>query len=376
MSDYRLRRSSLAVHGGGIAGAIQYLGTNESPNLIILETSHSEAALMEALDGLAAVVSPDTRVVLIGANNDIVLYRRLISMGISEYMIGHISAGEIVDVVLSIFQENEEQSRGRIIAVYGTRGGVGSSALAANLAHALSATVGEDTTLVDMDVPFGTAALSFNQSPRQSVVDALAQPDRLDDTLLERFMLKFSDKMTILPSPASPVNAVGIEPAAVELLFNVLRRNAAYVVVDIPHVWQPWVRDILVECSELVMVTYPDLANLRDTRNLLDLVGQSRGTGAPTKLVFNRVGMSKKGELGPKDFEESLKFEPHVQVPFEPAVFGMAMNNGEPLSQTSGSSPSVKAIEKLAWMVSGKDPNAVQGKKKSQNGGLLNFLKR
>lgn len=375
MSDYRLRRSSLAVHGGGIAGAIQYLSSNESPNLVILETSHSEDELMGALDGLAGVVSPETRVILLGSSNDIGLYRRLIGMGISEYLIGHVAAGEVVEAILNIFQGTEDQSRGRIIAVYGTRGGVGSSVVAANLAHALSTVVGEDTTLVDMDVAFGTAALTFNQTPRQSVLDALAQPDRLDDTLLDRFMLKYNDKMTILPAPASPVNATAIDSAALEMLFSVLRRNASHIVVDVPHLWAPWVRELLVEANELVFVTYPDLANLRDARNLVDIIGQSRGTGAPMKLVFNRVGMSKKGELGPKDFEDSLKIEPQLMVPFDPAVFGMAMNNGEPISQTSASSPAAKAIEKLAWMVSGKNPQTAQVKK-SGSGNLLKFLKR
>lgn len=360
----------MSVHGHGLNGAIQYLASHESPHLLILEIDLSEDALLDGLERLAAVVSPETRVMIIGNSNDIGLYRRLIGMGISEYLFGPLDPGDVVSVITRIFAGSEDQHKGRVIGVYGSRGGVGTSAVAANVAFALAKSYNEPVVLVDLDIAFGTASLALNVNARQTVADVLVQPDRLDEVLVERSLIKINDKISLLAAPSQPNAQTHIDGRIIEALINILQKTAAYVVLDIPHLWAPWVRELLIECNELVLVTYPDLANLRDVRNLVEVLNQARGTGAPTQLILNRVGVARKGELTGKDFEESVKLTPKLSIPYEPGVFGTAMNNGDAVVQTAPNSESTKSFLKLATLVSGKGA----AKKARKGGGIFSKL--
>lgn len=371
MADPRLRKSKVEVHEGGLEAAVTILSNRASPNLIMLETTLEGDRLIEALDALAPVVAPETRVIIIGRSNDIGLYRRLVGLGISEYLFGEVTADELVRAVEGIFAGSEGETQGRSIAVFGTEGGVGTSTVAVNLACALARAYQEEVVLVDLDFAFGTDALALNLSPKQFVTEALAAPERLDDVLLERFMVKYDEHLSVLAAPMTPGQSMDPRPEAVDALLSLLRSSAAFVVLDVPHLWRPWVRETLLDANELLLVTYPDLANLRDSRNILDALGDGRGVHQPTRLVFNRVGLCKKAELSGKDFEESAKVEPQFSIPFEPVPFAQAMNNGEPLIQTASGSASAKMFEQMAWQVSGRDRPITKKKGKSLLSGLF-----
>jgi hypothetical protein len=89
------------------------------------------------------------------------------------------------------------------VAFVGAKGGVGSSTVAHNFAHALTEHMQTNAVIVDFDLPFGTAGLDFNQDPLHGVVDALSQPDRLDSTLLERMMARCTDRLSLFAAPAT-----------------------------------------------------------------------------------------------------------------------------------------------------------------------------
>lgn len=371
--DRRLRRSVVEVRDGGIDAAGRHLMSGGCPDLLILESSLDGEHLKEALDALAGAVAPQTSVIVLGSSNDIALYRALLGMGVSEYLIGDIDPQELANAIATIFQNGAGESAGRVVAVYGARGGVGASAVATNLAVALSRETEEDVLLVDLDLSFGTDALALNLNPRQTVQEALAQPDRLDDLLLDRFRVKVDDHLSLLAAPAV-LGDGGTEPTpqALDALFGLLRTTASFVVVDLPHQWCPWVREVLMDANELVVVAYPDLANLRDARNLLERLVEPRGIQAPTRLVFNREGLARKGELSAKDFEDGLGTKPLLSIPYDGAAFGTAMNTGEPVVAASPNCAASKAITDLAWTVSGRprtDAKARAKAKASKSGG-------
>ncbi|MGC2857157.1 AAA family ATPase [Novispirillum sp. DQ9] len=354
-TDRRLRRCTVAVQDGGLEAAARHLALGTSPDLLILETHLDGDRLMQALDALAGAVAPTTRVVILGQGNDIALYRALLGMGVSEYLVGAIDAGELAGIADAIFNAEGSGNTGRVVAVFGARGGVGTSAVATNLAVALGREMAEDVLLVDLDLAFGSDALALNLNPRQTVQEALAQPDRLDDLLLDRFRVKVDDHLSLLGAPAILGDGAGEPtPEALDALFAVLRRNASHVVVDLPHQWSPWVREVLMDANEVVVVAYPDLANLRDARNLLERLSEPRGVQAPTRLVFNREGLARKGELAAKDFEEGAGARPVLSIPHDGPAFAAAMNTGEPVCAAAPNSPAAKAITELAWMVSGQ----------------------
>ena len=151
---------------------------------------------------------------------------------------------------------------------------------------------------------------------------------------------------------------------SIDAVLGIVKRMADFVVVDVPHAWEPWVSEVLAGADDLIMVARPDLTNLRNAKSLVEYFGPMRGSDAPTRLVFNQVGAAKRSDLSDKDFTDALAKEPTISIPYDPEAFGRAMNNGEMMSKASARSKATKAIEALAKIVGAREP-ADGGDKKS-----------
>lgn len=367
----RLHRATLTAEAGGLAEAHAYLASHDSPDVLVLETAEDPEALVAALDRLADVVRPGTRVILLGDSNDIALYRRLLSMGVSEYLYGPITAEELVDAVHRVASvDGEDAGAGRVIAVFGAAGGVGTSTVAVNLADAIAARGETSVALVDLDLWFGIDALALNLTPRQGAAEALRDPARLDETLLDRVMERHGDGVYVLAAPASPEVAAPPTEEALEKLLAVLRRKVDVVVLDLPRLWTPWIKTLLIEAQEPVLVAYPDLVNLRNARAVVDAVGPARAHG-PVRIVFNRAGLSRKHELTAADFTEALGRAPDAVLPFEPTLCGSAMNQGQTLREAGKTSALVRGLNGLADVVV---PPPDKGGRKGKGGFSLKTL--
>ena len=364
--DRRLSRSRMAVQTGGIEAATSYLGVNDTPQLLIVEAAETGDAMFERIEMLAEVCNPNSNVVLIGTENDIGLYRELKSLGISEYFSGKVDTEQIMVAIEDIFSDNSEASLGQSIAIIGARGGVGTSVLAVNIAHRLGAMLDDDILLIDCDLSFGTLALMCNVEPKQSLADALAQPGRLDATLIERVRLVVDDHLSMVPAPSALSGDYEIDVEAFEAMMRICRGMAGQVVLDIPHLWAPWVQDVLIDAGQLVVVTTPDLPGMRDTKHIKDAAAKRADRDTGFHVIFNKVGMSRKTEISAKDFMAQIEVEPTVSVPWDPILFGNALNNGEMLDKAGKSSKVVAEIDKLAGVISGAEPMDKKGKAKAK----------
>jgi Flp pilus assembly CpaE family ATPase len=137
-NERHFARCQIIVHDGGIDNGIESLSANETPNLIIIEAEETGGLLIEKLEALANVTDSNSKILLIGYENDIQLYRNLMDMGISEYLCGTVSAPQLEASINQLFTDPGSIELGRVIACIGARGGTGSSTIAANLADALS----------------------------------------------------------------------------------------------------------------------------------------------------------------------------------------------------------------------------------------------
>jgi pilus assembly protein CpaE len=133
---------------------------------------------------------------------------------------------------------------------------------------------------------------------------------------------------------------------------RIARGMASFVILDLPHLWAPWIQDALLDATELVLVTNPDLPGMRDIKNLSE-AAKAGGASDGARLVLNKVGMARKTEISAKDFETQINLPPAVSIPYEPILFGTAMNNGEFLSKAGKSSKVSAEISKLVEVVSG-----------------------
>src|SRR5712672_4627040 len=200
--DRRLSKAHLSIQMGGMAAAIEAYHTVPTPNVIILETE-GRSDILAGLDQLATVCDPGTRVVVIGRANDVAPYRELVRRGVNDYVVGPVETIDVVRSICSLFAASEAVASGRVLAVVGAKGGVGSSTVAHNIAWAIARDVHLDAVVADLDLPFGTAGLDFNQDPPQGIADAVFSPDRIDTALIDRRLSKCTDHLSLLAAPAT-----------------------------------------------------------------------------------------------------------------------------------------------------------------------------
>ena len=307
-----------------------------------------------------------------GDVNDVEMYRVLIQQGVSDYLVPPISPQRVLEAIAAVCIDPSEPPRGRVIGFMGAKGGTGSSTVAHNTAWSLAQSFDDDVAVLDLDLAFGTLGLAFNMEPPQGIEDALAHPDRLDEVLLERFMAKPEEHIMLLTAPASLDRDAEIDVESFDILVDLVRRTVPFTVLDIPHRWTSWSRHVLSQSDEIVLVSTLDLACLRDTKSLYDVLSKRRVNDAPIRLVLNHLGAYRKSQLSVRDFEDAVGAPPALVVPHDPALFGTAANNGQMIGDLNKNSKVAQGFKALAQSVSGQEPTK-KGKKKK---GALSVFKR
>lgn len=369
-ADRRLSRAHVEIHKGGAREAARYFAQHPTPDLLLVETVSAADGVLSELDELAQVCDEKTKAIVIGRSNDVQLYRQLIRSGISEYLLAPIAPLQVIEAISCLYADKASAPLGKLVAFAAARGGAGSSTLAHNFAWSVANTLKIRTALIDLDLAFGTAALNFNQESTQGIAEALEAPDRIDDVLLERLLVKCGEHLSMLTAPASLNQDRDLDAAAVETLIDRARTMAACVVVDLPHVWSAWTRNILHHADEIVIVATPDLATLRNCKSLLQATKARRANDSPPRVIINQSGVPKRKEVPLKDFGDTIGQQPEFVINFDPPLFGLAANNGQMLAEVQPKSRAADAMRQLAKTVTGR-----QAKSATKDGGFsLSFL--
>ena len=372
--DRRLAKAHVSVHMGGVEAAVAHYQQNPTPNLIILESSLPRDHILAELDRLAENCDPGTKVLVIGHANDVLLYRELLKRGVSEYLVEPVEPMQLMEAISNLYNNPETEPVGQVYAFIGAKGGVGSSTVCHNAAWCLSEIVKADVVIADLDLAFGTTGLDFNQDPMQGIADALSSPDRLDEVLLDRLLTKCSAHLSIFAAPVVLDREYDLSVAGCDQVIDVARQNVPYVAVDLPHTWTAWVKSILLQADEVIITAAPDLANLRNAKNIVDLLQQSRRNDSKPRLVMNMVNMPKRPEISVKEFESAIGLKAISIIDFDSETFGQAANNGQMIEELSAKARSAVAFREIAMSISNRrDTQAA--KKTSAFGPLLEKLK-
>jgi pilus assembly protein CpaE len=369
-ADRRMARAHGTAMAGGIPAAIRLFQTQSTPNLLLVESTGPRDMLIANLASLAEVCQPDTKVVVIGHVNDVILYRDLIRQGVSEYIVAPVLPLQIVETIAALYRSEKAAPIGRVIAFMGAKGGCGSSTICHNCAWDLARNAGVETTIIDLDLAFGTAALDFNLDASGGIMEAIAQPERVDPLLLDRLLVKIGDKLNLLGGPGSVDKDFSIEPHAVETILTAMRASVPTILVDLPNLWAPWVRFTLLHADQIVLTAEPELASLRNAKALVDMLKSARPNDPPPSLVLNQVGVPKRPEIAAADFRKAVGTEVMTSVPFDPASFGAALNNGRMALDMAPRSKAADAMRKVARDLVGDKPG------KPEAGAGQSFLKK
>ncbi len=357
--DRRLGKAHLKIQMGGMAAAIEAYRSAPTPNVIVLE-SDGRNDLLNGLDQLATVCDAGTRVVVIGRINDVMLYRELVRRGVSDYVLAPVGAIDVVRSICNLFSAPEAKAVGRIIAVVGAKGGVGASTIAHNVAWAIARDLAMDAVVADLDLAFGTAGLDYNQDPPQGIADAVFSPDRVDTAFIDRLLSKCTDHLSLLAAPATLDRVYDFGTDAFDAVFDTLRSTMPCIVLDIPHQWSGWTKRALIGADDILIVAAPDLANLRNAKNLFDLLKAARPNDRPPLYCLNQVGVPKRPEIAAAEFAKAIESQPIVSIPFEPQIFGSAANNGQMIAEISANHKSIEMFLQIAQRLTGRSETKKQ----------------
>jgi pilus assembly protein CpaE len=352
--DRRMARAHVKVQTGGIVAAAEFYQAAATPNLIIVESKLPNERLDFELDRLSQVCDAGTKVVVVGHVNDVELYRSLVQRGVSEYLVAPVGLMDVIKMVADLYVDRSAAPLGRTIAFIGAKGGVGSSLIAHNVAWAISREFENDALVVDLDLPFGTAGLDFNQDPPQGIAEALGAADRLDDNFLDRLLARCSDHLNLLAAPATLDRTYDFGEMAFDPVVDLAQAGAPAVILDMPHAWNAWVRKTLLAADEVVITVEPDLANLRNAKNLIDLLKAGRANDQLPRLIINKYGLAKRPEIKIEDFTSALAVEPLAVIPFDAQLFGTATNNGQMIAEAEPKNQIAETFGMVARAVTGR----------------------
>jgi pilus assembly protein CpaE len=365
---------------GGLRNAIQSLSVSASPNILMVDLSESGDPLND-INALAEVCEPGTVVIAIGQVNDVRLYRDLLASGIHDYLLKPLSANMLRDSLTqaqAVFMtpkagDDEGVKRHISTAVIGTRGGVGASTLVTSLAWLFSAEKRMPTALLDLDVHFGTGALTLDLEPGRGLTDAIDNPGRIDGLFIERAMIRANENLAILSAEAPINQPLMTDGAAFLQLQEEFKHQFEMTVLDMPRNMLINFPHLLNEVNAIVLAAEMSLASARDTIRILSWL-KTNAPHSQVIVVANKVqpGMA---EISKTDFEASIERKIDISIPFDQKAATNAAKLGKTFVDANGGSKASAAINQLASLVIGAaegdlDESDGGGAKKSLLGAL------
>ncbi|MBV1918532.1 MAG: pilus assembly protein CpaE, partial [Sphingomonadaceae bacterium] len=364
---------------GGLRNAVQSLSITSSPNILMVDLSESGDPLND-INALAEVCEPGTIVIAVGQVNDVRLYRDLISSGIHDYLLKPLLPAQVRDSLAqaqAVFAQ-PKQNDGAVVkqhistAVIGTRGGVGASTLATSLSYLFSADNMLPTALLDLDIHFGTGALTLDLEPGRGLTDAIENPSRIDGLFIERAMIRANDNLAILSAEA-PINSPLLtDGAAFTQLEEEFRQSFEMTVIDLPRNMLINFPQLLADVNVVVVVAEYTLASARDSIRLLSWM-KSNAPHAKVIVVTNKVQNSV-AEISKGDFEASIETDIDVSIPYDIKAASHAAKLGQTFSEANRSSKPAAAIRELGNLVMGSADASGEDGGKPGKGSLLGKL--
>jgi len=346
-----------SIMRGGIAKAVTHLGQHRSPQILIVDISGVELPISK-VNELADVCEPGVAVIAIGNRDEIGLYRELLRAGVTDYVVKPLNPRLLAKALTDGRVRPSEASPihkklGTLVAFVGARGGVGTTTLAVNTAWHLAHRQTRRVALVDLDLQNGDCALALEIKATSGLSEALANPLRIDNTLLERVMSPVGERLFVLSSEEPLHEDLHFTAVAVETLVSVLREQFHYVILDVPRIPAAPYRRALEIADCRIVVADQTLRSVRDTVRLRAVLGDGDGKRR-NLLVVNRHGEGGRHAVTLQEMQQVLEVKPNSVIPFQPTLFAMVTGSTKIAAARRGKFR--EAISTLALGLSGRTP--------------------
>jgi len=367
------------VIDGGADAAVAKLSNMPTPEYLFVDLS--DGSPLEQLDKLAGVCDPGTQVICIGAVNDISLFRAITTAGVADYLVKPVTPEALKQAYERAHHLAEAPAAGAtgakmiadVIVVVGTRGGVGASMTATNIAWILGHEQKKKVALVDLDPYYGSAAMTLNLEPGRGLSEALEAPDRIDKVFIERTMLKQHDNLLVLAAEESMQNEVPLSAGNIETMIEKIREGFRVVVIDSPRGNMPALKAAIRMATHIVLVSDYSVLGMRDALRLSGLAN-SLSAGTPQFVVTNQ-GVRGKTDINAKDFQDTTGLAVNAEIPSDMKSVGAALDAGVPLGVGAPKSPVFRALRGICTKLYAEPVKKEKGEKE-QGSFLGGFLKK
>lgn len=361
------------VNKGGLRNAVQTLSVSASPSILFVDLSESGDPLND-INALAEVCEPGTVVIAAGQVNDVRLYRDLLASGLQDYLLKPFTPDQLRDIfahaqmTVSGPRTNDATNEKPHVmtAVIGVRGGVGASTLATSIAWMLGDKAGRSTALLDLDIHFGTGALTLDVEPGRGLTDAIENPSRIDGLFIERAMVRANEKLSVLSAEAPLNQPLLNDGTAFFQLQEELRNAFESTVLDLPRsmlIQHPH----LVQDAHVVIVTVE--FTLAATRDAIRVLGWLKANAPQAKVlvVANRV-TSVPQEISRKDFEQSVERSVDICIPYDLKAASQSAKLGQPFAKVATASKVAGPLGQLINLITATVENVEEGGARPKDG--------
>lgn len=316
---------------GGIDDAIAYLSKMERSPLFLLVDLQGSVMPLSDLGRLAEVCEPSVQVVALGERNDVGLFRSLLKIGVRDYLVKpltvellkrtvNVSEGKVSPVTLA--------RAGKTIAFAGSRGGVGVTTLALNLARHLAEDTHRRVAYVDLNLCGGAANSMLGIQSNNGLTDVLQNVRRLDPQYVERTLVAKGSRLFVLSADLDYGTEREFEPGALPRVIELLCDSFHYVILDIGNPNHALAQEAFNHASRVYLVVDRSVHSTRETIRLLRFI-EDRDNTPPTSVLLNNPNAATAGKVQTEDFMAAVGRSVLHEVQFEPKAISMAENLGE-----------------------------------------------
>lgn len=323
LQDWRFSRVDIRVIEGDTQSAVAlFANEGRSPDLVIIQTDNIDEGFTEQLGELSNYCDEGTAAVIVGPVNDVYLYRRLIDMGVSDYLVRPIHQHVLTQVVSKALITKFGFSGSALVGVMGAKGGVGTSVIAQVAAVLASGNLEHKTMLLDASGGQSTSSVGIGFDPAVTLPELAKAVEMNNEEAIKRVTFIAGGNLSVIAGGSDAILDPSITAEQFEKIITKLMVKYPLVIVDLSCAPAALKRVVVSRSNRIVLVTAPTVTSLRFARSLLKEIGDVRGGDrGNTSLVVNFHGISKSHEVPQADIGAALDHKPAGFIPYNPAAF-------------------------------------------------------
>lgn len=376
VNDWRFARVQIQAEEGDVNTATSAYKEIASPDIVVVQTDTIDESFAKKLEELGAECSEGTAAIVIGPVNDVYLYRRMIDMGVSDYLVRPVKKEILAEVLAKTIIDRLGVTGSRLIAFVGAKGGVGTSFLAQAAAWGVADLLGQKTILLDAAGGWSTISVGMGFEPSTTMAEAARAAANRDEDSIKRMLFKASEKLSVLASGGDVMLETPIDATEIEELLTMIMATYPVVIVDLSQASENLKNAVLGKASQIILVSTPTLPSLRLARSLVQEIKEQRGgETAGMEMIINMHGLAPKNEVAKKDIEQAMEFKISTILPFDPDLFmALESQSKKIVSDKAGEELVRKNILPLIQKILSAGSAEVESSSKDKGGFLSGLL--